>query len=84
MASPKKTRVGELDEHRRARLKASDEGLELIERMQDDLAAISKFLIDEEPAIARRGLSSKRLARLRLISEDLNSAARFAAKPVKG
>ncbi len=84
VASPKKKRVGELDERRRARLKASDEGLELIERMHIDLVEISKFLVEEQPAIARRGLSTKRLARLRLISEDLGSAARFSSKSVKG
>ena len=84
MASPKKMRVGELDDHRRARLKATDEGLELIARMKADLADISKFLADEQPSITRRGLSTKRLARLRLMAEDVHSARRFSSKSIKG
>ena len=84
MASPKKVRVGELDEHRRARLKAIDEGLDLIERMKADVADISKLLAEEQPSIRRRGLTTKRLARLRLMAEDVNSAARFSTKSIKG
>lgn len=84
MAGTKKARVGELDEHRRARVKAADEGLDLVERMRTDLATIASFLDEEDGAITRRGLSTKRLARLRLMAEDLHSAARFSSTSIKG
>ena len=82
MASSKKARVG-ADEQRRARAKAADEGTDLIGRMRKDLAAITELLDEEDTSIARRGISTKRLARLRLVAEDLNSAARFASKSIK-
>lgn len=84
MASTKKARVGELDEHRQARRKAADEGVDLVARMRADLTAIAAFLAEEDTTIAKRGLSTKRLARLRLMAEDLGSAARFASKSIKG
>jgi hypothetical protein len=84
VAKTDKARVGELDEHRQVRLKAGDEGVELIQRMHADLQVLAEFLAEERSTASRRGLSSKRLARLRLMADDLGSATGFATKAIKG
>jgi hypothetical protein len=83
VASSKKSQV-ESDEQARLQAKAADEARELLEQMRAQTEVVAAFLAKEQSAVARRGLSTKRLARLRLMSDDLSSAARFATKPVKG
>ena len=76
MASSKKSQV----EAEQQRLQAK----ELLEQMLAQTEVVAAFLAKEQSSVARRGLSTKRLARLRLMSDDLSSAARFASKSVKG
>ncbi len=83
MAAQQQPMANGAAERRAARQKAADEARELIDRMRVDIDAISSFLTSEQESAARRGLSSKRLARLRLMSDDLSSAQGFATKPIK-
>lgn len=83
MAKADNAGVGELDEHRQARRKAGDEGVELIERMTADLGLLADFLTEERATADRKGLSAKRVARLRLMADDVRSATGFAAKSIK-
>ncbi|MFN7148499.1 MAG: hypothetical protein ACK4V6_03375 [Microthrixaceae bacterium] len=82
LASSKKSQVE--SEQQRLQAKAADEARELLEQMRAQTEVVAAFLAKEQSSVARRGLSTKRLARLRLMSDDLTSAARFASKPVKG
>ncbi len=81
MASRKTEEIVDLRNGSSARSAA--EARELIKAMRRDIASLESFLATEQKSIERRGLSSKRVARLRLISDDLKSACRFAAKSVK-
>ncbi len=83
MASSKKSQV-ESEDQARLQAKAADEARELLVEMRAQTELVAAFLAKEQAAVARRGLSTKRLARLRLMSDDLSSAARFATKSVKG
>ena len=58
--------------------------LHLIAAMRSDVEALVAYLDGEERAAGGRGLSPKRLARLRLVSDDLRSAHGFVATSVKG
>ena len=60
------------------------EALHLIAAMRSDVEALVSYLDAEERAAGGRGLSPKRLARLRLVSDDLRSAHGFVATSVKG
>jgi hypothetical protein len=82
VASSKKSQVEA--EQQRLQAKAADEAQELLEQMLAQTEVVAAFLAKEQSSVARRGLSTKRLARLRLMSDDLSSAARFASKSVKG
>jgi hypothetical protein len=59
------------------------EAEQLIAGMRRDLQVITEMLADEQQALGGRNFSSKRLARLRLMSDDLSSARKFATKSVK-
>jgi hypothetical protein len=84
MATQKRDRTKDVDGRHPAGSRAAAEADDLIAGVRKDIAAVMKFLAAEEKALARQGPSSKRLARLRLISDDLNSARKFSAKSIKG
>ena len=84
MNGSKRSREKVLDVRDRAGGGSADEGLGLILSMRGVLEELVDFLEAEEKAARRRGVSAKRLARLRLISDDLESARKFASKTVKG
>lgn len=84
VASSKKSQVESEQQRLQAQAKAVDEARELLEQMRAQTEVVAEFLAKEQSSVDRRGLSTKRLARLRLMSDDLTSAARFASKPVKG
>jgi hypothetical protein len=63
---------------------ARSEALELTARARRDLAALQSFVEDEEHAATRKAPSPKRLARLRLVGDDLASAVRLASTSSKG
>jgi hypothetical protein len=83
MPGQKKSAALATDERHLARAAAADEASELISQMRADLELIASFLATEQDAVTRRGLSTKRLARLRLMADDLASAHKFAAKSIK-
>lgn len=56
---------------------ASREARRLIRSMRKDLRAIAAFLDAEEQQFERRPATAKRVARLRLISQDLSSGRHF-------
>lgn len=58
---------------------ASREARRLIRAMRKDLRAIAAFLDAEEQHLDRRAPTAKRVARLRLISQDLASGRKFTA-----
>ena len=85
MAGAKRSKDDAAARHRRAGTSGSSvEAVQLITAMREDLAVLQSFLDSEEKAASGRGVSPKRVARLRLISDDLRSARRFVAKSVKG
>lgn len=63
---------------------AQDEALLLLERLTADLAALRSFVAEEQAAITRKAPSPKRLARLRLVGDDLASAVKLSSKSFKG
>ncbi len=83
MAAPKRTREKDADPGERGR-GSSDEALQLVDAMREHVEVLVDFLESEEKAARRRAVPPKRLARLRLVSDDLRSARKFAAKAVKG
>ena len=71
------------DDQRRARATASDEAAELIAALRADVETLTEFLDRESAIVDKRGSTPKRLARLRLMADDLRSASKFAAKSIK-
>ena len=69
------------DDLRAAR--AADEAAELLDQMRADLAAVTAFVDAQHDELVISAPSTKRLARLRLMHEDLRSARGFATKPYK-
>ena len=63
--------------------RATGEALELVALMNEEINGIVAFLAAEEADLRSSTPSPKRLARLRLMSEDLVSAGTFAAKLLK-
>ncbi len=59
---------------------ARSEAASLVTAIRRDLEALSAFLEAEEANLDRKGLSAKRVARLRLIAQDVDSAATFARR----
>ena len=49
-----------------------------------DLESLTAFLDTEAANLDRKGASAKRVARLRLIAQDVDSAATFARRHDKG
>jgi len=64
--------------------RAAAEARELLSEMRAQLEALGAFVVAQENELRVRRPSPKRLARLRLMSEDLQSARTFASKPPKG
>ncbi len=62
---------------------ARREARKLLVSIRRDLAALSAFVDAEEANLDRKRLPSKRVARLRLISQDLSSARSFAHRQEK-
>lgn len=60
--------------------RAADEAAELLAQMRIDLAAVAAFVDAQHDELVISPPSPKRLARLRLMSEDLCSARTFATK----
>lgn len=83
MPSSKKQQSEESELQRAAGSKAELEAAELVATMRALTEELSAFLDAEQKGIDRRGVSSKRLARLRLMAEDLQSASKFASKSIK-
>ncbi len=59
------------------------EALELLDRMGHDLKMLRDFVVVEQRGLDRKPLTPKRLARLRLVSDDLASAVRLASRHAK-
>jgi len=79
MSAAKKTKSD--DEPTRTR--GQEETLLLAVEMERELADLLDFVAEEKRMAKRKSPSPKRLARLRLVSEDIASAARLSTKPVK-
>jgi len=62
---------------------AETEALALLEHLDEDLQTLTLYLAEEREALRRKGTSPKRAARLRLVGEDVASAARLARKALK-
>lgn len=60
------------------------EAQQLLRTMRKDLDALRAFLDAEEQHLGRKQASAKRVARLRLMSQDLSSARAFSSKSLKG
>ncbi|UDY37525.1 hypothetical protein [Dermatobacter hominis] len=84
MAAAKRAKDDAAGRGDRSDSSATVEALHLITAMRADVEALVIYLDAEERAAKGRGLSPKRLARLRLVSDDLRSAHGFVAKSVKG
>lgn len=64
---------------------ATQDALELLTCMRSDLEGIERFVHAELAAVKDgRRVSSKRLARLRLVAQDLDSAHRLAGRARRG
>jgi len=59
------------------------EALDLLSQLEKDLASLREFIDAEKHAVKRKPPSPKRLARLRLVSEDITSAVKLSSKPAK-
>lgn len=62
---------------------ARREAQRLIRAMRRDLRAIATYLDAEEEHLGRRAPSAKRVARLRLIAQDLSSGRGFTHRDEK-
>lgn len=60
------------------------EAQRLLRTMRRDLETLRSFLEAEEAQLERKQSSAKRVARLRLMSQDLSSATSFSSKSLKG
>lgn len=63
--------------------RSQDEALALIAQMELELAGLSAFLAEEKKSAKRKPPSPKRVARLRLVSDDIASATKLSGKSVK-
>lgn len=63
---------------------AQVEARELLGSMRADLEVLAGFLDSEEAHYERKAPSAKRVARLRLMAQDLASARSFSSKPMRG
>lgn len=72
------------DGDKSARSPAQTEALALVAQLEKELAKLSSFVAEEKKAAKRKAPSPKRLARLRLVSDDVGSASDLSTKSVKG
>jgi hypothetical protein len=63
---------------------ARSEAASLVTAIRRDLESLTAFLDTEAANLDRKGASAKRVARLRLIAQDVDSAATFARRHDKG
>ncbi len=63
---------------------SQSEALALVAQLEKDLATLRTFLDAEKHATKRKAPSPKRVARLRLVSEDITSAVKLSSKLTKG
>jgi hypothetical protein len=63
---------------------AVDEAIALLQQLESDLEALTRYVTEETATLQRKGSTPKRAARLRLVGEDVASAARLARKALKG
>lgn len=62
---------------------AQREARALLAQMRSDLEKLTEFLDGEQASLRRRPPSAKRVARLRLIAQDLASARGFSRRKPK-
>jgi len=62
---------------------ALSEAKALLEQLEKDLQTLARYVNDEATTLRRKGSTTKRAARLRLVAEDVSSAARLARKALK-
>jgi hypothetical protein len=79
MSAAKKSKVDD----EAARTRGQEETLLLVAEMERELVALLSFVAEEKRSAKRKSPSPKRVARLRLVSEDIASAARLSTKAVK-
>lgn len=63
--------------------RAQDEAFALIAQMEKEVEGLTAFLAEEKRSAKRKPPSPKRIARLRLVSDDVASAAKLSSKSVK-
>lgn len=62
---------------------ARAEALRLLTEIRQDLDELAAFISAEEVSVDRKALGPKRVARLRLIAQDVASASAFARRSDK-
>lgn len=62
---------------------ARTEALRLLTEIRQDLDELATFISAEEASLDRKALGPKRVARLRLIAQDVASASAFARRSDK-
>ncbi len=62
---------------------AQSEARSLLTQLEQDLTALQAFVDGERHVMKRKSPSPKRLARLRLVSEDITSAVKLSSKGPK-
>ncbi|MBI2704412.1 MAG: hypothetical protein HYX32_03860 [Actinobacteria bacterium] len=67
-----------------ARSPAQAEALALIANLEKEIDRLAAFVAEEKKAAKRKAPSPKRMARLRLVSDDIGSASNLSTKSVKG
>lgn len=83
MGKSNKSRERSTDAREAAAAVATAEAQDLLESMRRDLASIEAFVDAEAAATADKRVSTKRMARLRLVAQDLRSASKLAERSVK-
>lgn len=83
MAKSKKTdRVGSVPADEGEPLAAA-EAAELLASIDEHLRVLQQYAALEARSLADRAPTTKRLARIRLVHDDLQSASKFASKQLK-
>lgn len=62
---------------------AQAEAKALVAQLEQDLSTLQAFVDAEKHAVKRKSPSPKRLARLRLVGEDITSAVKLSSKAAK-
>jgi hypothetical protein len=71
--------TGAADEDREQGV-ARAEAKEVLERMAKDLRVLDRYVRDERAELDQRALTPRRVARLRLIGEDVASASKLSQR----